>query len=178
VFFHRGCELYLAPSGRGEALVAALFHRNVFRRDGIAHLLRTIPALRERTEHLAFTTPVLACSPIALHVPQIVAPGLLLIGDAAGAPDPITGDGIALALRSAVPAADAIVNGDLTAYARERQAMGRAADRLAALLMHLSSVTGRTAATILRRPALVPTLLDVAVARRPLNAATLLKAML
>ncbi len=178
VFFHEDGELYLAPSGGGEALVAGLFHRHSFRRDGIEHLLRTIPELRDRARHVEMTTPVLACSPLSIRVPHITAPGLLLIGDAAGAPDPITGDGMSLALTSAVPAADAIISGRLADYVRLRGEMGRTADRLATLLLRLSHFRGRAAGALLNRPALVPTLLDVAVTRRPLNATTLLRAVL
>jgi|CXWL01.1.fsa_nt_gi flavin-dependent dehydrogenase len=178
VFFHRDGEVYVAPTGGGEALVAALFHRASFRRDGIQHLLHAIPELRARTQHVEFTTPVLACSPLGLRVPRLVAPGLLLIGDAAGAPDPITGDGMALALTSANPAADAIVSGNFAAYSDWRRQMGRTADRLATLLLRISHLDGHTAVALLSRPALVPTLLDVAVARRPLNLATVLRAVL
>lgn len=177
VFFERGCELYLAPTGGGEALVAALFHPEAFRRDGIEHLLRSIPELRERAAHVEYTAPVLACSPLSLHVSRLVAPGLLLVGDAAGAPDPITGDGIALAITSAVPAALAIATGDLDAYARVRLAMGRRANQLAALLLGLSRITGPAASALLRRPGLVPTLLEVAVNRRPLSVPTLVRAV-
>jgi hypothetical protein len=70
------------------------------------------------------STPLLASAPLGLEVPLVVAPGLLLIGDAAGAPDPITGDGMALAFASVVPAADAIVAGDLESYQRARHDLG------------------------------------------------------
>ena len=113
VFFHREGELYVAPTGGGETLVAALFHQDRFRRDGITYLLNTIPEMRERARRVELTTPVLAASPLGLRLSRVVDRGLLLIGDAAGAPDPITGDGIAMAMASVQPAADAIVSGDL-----------------------------------------------------------------
>jgi flavin-dependent dehydrogenase len=178
VFFHRDGEIYVAPSGGGEAMIAGLFHRHAFRRDGIEHLLHAIPELRERAAHLEFTTPVLACSPLSLRVPRVVKPGLMLVGDAAGAPDAITGDGLALALTSALPAAEAIVTGDLASYQATRQRLGQSADRLAALLLRMSRVNQRAATVLLQRPSLVPTLLDVAVNRRELSAATLLRAVL
>ena len=178
VFFHREGELYIAPTGGGETLVAALFHRDRFRRDGISYLLETIPAVRDRARRLEFTTPVLAASPLGLRVPHIVDRNLLLIGDAAGAPDPITGDGIAMAMASVKPAADAIVSGDLVAYERVRLAMGRNADRLGRLLLAISRAEGRAATLLLRKRSLVTTLLDVALARRPLDARTVLKAAL
>jgi flavin-dependent dehydrogenase len=177
VFFHADGEIYIAPTGSDEALVAALFHRDRFRRDGIAHLLSAIPELRDRAAHVEWTTPVLAAAPLGLRLERIVDERLLLIGDAAGAPDPITGDGIALALASVRPAADAIVSGDLVSYQRTRLAMGRTADRLGNLLLAVSRAEGRAARALLRRPSLVPTLLDVALGRRPLTASTVLRAI-
>jgi flavin-dependent dehydrogenase len=177
VFFHREGELYIAPTGGGETLVAALFYRDRFRRDGITHLLQTIPAIRDRARQVEFTTPVLAASPLGLRLSRVIEGHLLLIGDAAGAPDPITGDGIALALASVRPAADAIVSGDLAAYQRVRLAMGRNADRLGRLLLAVSRAEGRAAHVLLRKRSLVTTLLDVALARREMNSGTLVRAL-
>ena len=126
-----------------------------FRRDGISYLLSTIPAVRDRARRVEFTTPVLAASPLGLRVPRIVDRGLLLIGDAAGAPDPITGDGIAMAMASVMPAADAIVSGDLGSYERVRLAMGRNADRLGRLLLAVSRAKGPAALMLLRKRSLV-----------------------
>ncbi len=176
VFFHREGELYVAPTGGGETLVAALFHQDRFRRDGITHLLDTIPEMRDRARHVEFTTPILAAAPLGLRLSRVVDRDLLLIGDAAGAPDPITGDGIAMAMASVRPAADAIVTGDLGAYERTRLAMGRNADRLGRLLLAVSRAEGRVAHALLRKQSLVTTLLDVALGRRPMDARTLIRA--
>jgi len=176
VFFHPDGELYVAPTGGGDTLVAALLHRHHFRRDGITHLLHAIPGLRDRSADVTFTTPVLAATPLSLHVPRLVDGNLLLVGDAAGAPDPITGDGMSLAFASVTPAADAIISGDLAAYERTRLRLGRSADRLARLLLTVSRTRGPAARALLQRPALVTTLLEVAVGRRPMNTGTLLRA--
>jgi len=176
VFFHVAGELYVAPTGGGEAIVTGLFHRRSFRRDGIPYLLGAIPALRERAARIEWTTPMLACAPLGLVVPRIVGPGILLIGDAAGAPDPITGDGIAMAIASARPAADAIVSGDLRAYERTRQQMGRTADRLAAALLAIARASDQAMGLLLSRRSLVPTLLDVATGRQRFTVATALRA--
>ena len=178
VFYHPDGELYLAPTGGGEMLIAALFHQERFRRDGLTHLLNSTPELRDRAAHLEWTTPALAAAPLGLHVPQVVDGDLLLIGDAAGAPDPITGDGIALALTSVRHAADAIVLGDLDSYQRTRLALGRTADRLARVLLALSRAEGPAARALLRRPSLVPMFMDVALGRRPMNASTLIRSLL
>ena len=71
-----------------------------------------------------------------------------------------------------------IASGDLRSYQGFRTALGRRTDRLGRLLLALGRVEHRTARGLLGRPSLVPTLLDVAVGRRPMNAATLLRAVL
>ena len=176
VFFHRDGEIYIGPTGGGEALVSALFHQERFRRDGVTYLLDSIPELRDRSARIEFTTPVLAAAPLGLQVPRVTDRDLLLIGDAAGAPDPITGDGIAMALASVRPAADAIVTGNLAPYERTRRSMGRNADRLGRLLLTIARAEGRAARALLRRTSLVTALLDVAVGRREMNAATVIRA--
>jgi len=177
VFFHPDGELYLAPAGEGEALVSVLQYGDRFRRDGLTHLLTAIPELRARASRIELTTPVLAAAPLSLRLSRVVDDDLLLIGDAAGAPDPITGEGIALALTSVGPAADATVSGHLQRYERWRLARGRTADRLGRVLLRLARTDRRVARRLLQRPALAPVLLDVATGRRPLTAATLVRAL-
>lgn len=167
VFFHDEGELYVAPAGGGEASVSALLHYPHVRRDGISYLLHKTTALRDRRGRLEFTTPVLASAPLGLHVPRIVneREGLLLVGDAAGAPDPITAGGLSLALAATRPAADAIASGALGEYERRRLAMGRKARRLGRLMLCLGRNERRAAWVLRQMPALIPPLLESAVAR-------------
>jgi flavin-dependent dehydrogenase len=174
VFLHDDGELYLAPSGNGEALVAALFYQAGFRRDGLRRLLASIPELRDRVANAEFTSPILAAAPLGLHVPCVVDRRILLIGDAAGAPDPITGDGIALALTSVKPAADAIVSGNLRRYQRFRLEAGRTAERLGRLLLGLTRKERLGRWTPRVSGLLVPVLMEVAVGRRSLTASGVL----
>lgn len=165
VFFHGDGELYLAPTGDGEVLLSALFDYRHFTPDGVTRLLAAIPALRARTRCIEFTTPVLASAPLGSYVPRIVdeAERLLLVGDAAGSPDPIVGDGLALALASTQDAASAIMSGNLRDYQYRRLARGARARRLGRLMLALSR-TERRASWVLRHlSAAVPRLLDVAV---------------
>ncbi len=164
VFFHDHGEVYIAPAGGGETLVAGLFDYRHFRRDGLPHLLGTLPALRDRVERLELTTPLLASAPLGLRVPRVVdhARQLLLVGDAAGCPDPITGDGMALALSSTELAADAILTGRLGDYQRQRLARGRRARRLGRLMLRLSRTERRAAWFLRDLSGVIPKLLDVA----------------
>lgn len=169
VFFHGDGELYLAPTGGGEVLISALFDYRHFRPDGMTRLLERIPALRARTRRIEFTTPLLASAPLGSFVPRVVdkTQRLLLVGDAAGAPDPIVGDGLALAFSSTQDAASAIVSGDFDAYQRRRLARGAKARRLGRLMLALSRSERRGAWFLRHGAALVPRLLDVAVAPEP-----------
>ena len=165
VFFQPDGELYLAPTGDGEVLMSALFDYRHFTPDGLTRLVAAIPALRARTRRIEFTTPVLASAPLGSHVPRIIdeTDRLLLIGDAAGSPDPIVGDGLALALASTQDAASAIVSGDWREYQRRRLARGAKARRLGRLMLRLSQ-TERRASWVLRHlSAVVPRLLEFAV---------------
>lgn len=167
VFFHGDGELYLAPTGGGEVLMSALFDYRDFTPDAMTRMLHSIPALRERTHRIEFTTPILASAPLGAFVPRIVdeAERLLLVGDAAGAPDPIVGDGLALAFSSTEDAASAIVSGDWRSYQRRRLARGAKARRLGRLMLELSRTERRGAWFLRHCSAIVPRLLDLAVAR-------------
>ena len=174
VFLHDDGELYVAPCGAGEALVAALFYQARFRRDGLVRLLTSIPELRARTARVEVTSPLLAAAPLGLRVPRVVDQGILLIGDAAGAPDPITGDGMSLAFASVKPAADAIVSGNLQSYQRFRLEAGRTAERLGRLMLFLTRKDRLALLTPRTGQLFVPFLLDVALGRRRLTAASAL----
>jgi len=75
-----------------------------------AQLLRALwrdPILRERFVPARLAGPVTVLGPMAVDVPRAGVRGLLLAGDAAGFIDPITGDGVRLALRGGELAAEA-----------------------------------------------------------------------
>jgi flavin-dependent dehydrogenase len=63
------------------------------------------PVLGPRFTHAVATTPTRVLGPLAIETPTPGCAGLLLLGDAAGFIDPMTGDGIRLALSSAAAAA-------------------------------------------------------------------------
>lgn len=65
--------------------------------------------LASRFRHARMVTRPIVLGPLAVETPVPGSPGLLLLGDAAGFVDPMTGDGIHLALQSAEIAADVAV---------------------------------------------------------------------
>jgi flavin-dependent dehydrogenase len=154
-------EAYLAPCGDG-TLVAALMRLESFRR------LEDGDAVRALVGPVETTTPVLATSPLGRFVPEVVRGNLLLFGDAAGAADPITGEGMSLALRSAPVAAEAIASGDLASYARWRLEEGDALRAFGRRLLSLARWADRVVPRLRRRPEALAELVEVAVGRRRL----------
>lgn len=66
-----------------------------------AETLAEFPEVRKRVEAGEMVRPILATGPFAVWSPRVIAPGALLVGDAADFFDPATGDGIYAALRGA-----------------------------------------------------------------------------
>jgi len=71
--------------------------------------LSEFPGVRERVEAGEIVRPVLATGPFAVSSARVIAPGALLVGDAADFFDPATGDGIYCALRGAELVAETAV---------------------------------------------------------------------
>lgn len=81
--------------------------------------------LADRLADARFVEPVHVLGPLAVETTALGTPGLLLAGDAAGFVDPMTGDGLHLAMRSAMLAATEAL------AVLEQGAFGDAAGRLA-----------------------------------------------
>jgi len=107
VMFQRDSEIYMAPLAGDLTLVAILAEKHVMAafRGGLAghyhEFLKAAPGLGERIRHSEVVPPVGARGPLGFTVEPIVVPGLILVGDSAGFLDPITGEGMTLALKSA-----------------------------------------------------------------------------
>ncbi len=111
IFLHRDGEIYVAPCGE-VTLVALLLEERAMKSfkgdlaEGYMRFLRSAEGFAERMLGSELVPPVFAVGPLGFTVDRCFRPGLLLIGDSAGFLDPITGEGITLALkgvRAAVP---------------------------------------------------------------------------
>jgi flavin-dependent dehydrogenase len=169
VVLHESGELYLAPSEGDEALVACLFRRESLPpgatgEDRVLQTLLSLEVLRGRTRGVSFTTPVLAVAPLGLRVGAVAAGNTLLVGDASGAPDPVTGEGMSLAILSARAAADAIANGRPEEYERERRRLGAGSDWLGRWMLRATrypAIADRVVTSLLEHPDLFSKLLEI-----------------
>ncbi len=134
VFPRRGYELYVTPLPDREILVAALVESG--RLEGpadreFAGWVAAEPELAERLKGAEQISAMAGCSPLEARARCGVAPGVVLLGDAAGFVDPITGSGMAQALVSAEMLSRYVIQKDVPqeewmwAFERQRRAMMR-----------------------------------------------------
>lgn len=99
----------IAPMGDGRVNVCVVTDRREGADDPLALIGRYLASdvvLRERFADAECVAPVMVLGPLAVDVATPGVSGLLLSGDAAGFVDPITGDGVNLAMQGAVLVAD------------------------------------------------------------------------
>jgi flavin-dependent dehydrogenase len=89
-------EAYVTPVSDGQVGVAILTSA----RGSFDSHLAAFPSLRRRLEAAAVATPVLGAGPLRQRARRRVTGRVLLVGDAAGYVDALTGEGIAVALRT------------------------------------------------------------------------------
>jgi len=140
-----------------------------FYRDSIA---ARWPRVGERLSRARLLSCPRAVGPLALVARRVSAPGVVLVGDAAGFYDPFTGEGVTLALRTAELAAEeadrALSRGrtdDLRGYDRRRREATRDKFRLNRLLQGVVAVpelSNFVARRLSRRPDLAHRLVGIA----------------
>lgn len=109
-----GVECYLTPVGPREVGVAFLWDRRQWSPAGGARgllpgLLDCFPEVRERVAGLTPLDDGGAIGPLYQPVRGVTAPGVLLLGDAAGYMDAATGEGLSLAFEQALALRESLV---------------------------------------------------------------------
>jgi flavin-dependent dehydrogenase len=118
-------EAYVTPVGDEQVGVAVLSDRRV----GFPALLATFPTLAPRLAGVA-ATQVRGAGPLRQRSVARVRGRALLVGDAAGYVDALTGEGIAVGLAQARAAVDALLADDPARYEREWRRVTRRHDLL------------------------------------------------
>ncbi|MGI5350584.1 NAD(P)/FAD-dependent oxidoreductase [Streptomyces sp. CA-250714] len=151
-------EAYVTPVGPELVGVAVLYRPDRPRRAGrsvragadtYAGLLRCFPELAARLAPAVAASPVRGAGPLRQYPRQRVMGRVLLVGDAAGYEDALTGEGVGLALAQAEAAVAALLAEDPYRYERQWHQLTRSARLLTRALV---AGTSRTAL----RPLLLP----------------------
>jgi len=112
VYFGPSGEAYVTPTGERELNVAFLWQGTRKRLPGgpglVEQLLPEFPELRRRLGDAEAVDPARARGPLHVKVPKRARDGFLLVGDAAGYVDAITGEGVGLAIGQATALASVL----------------------------------------------------------------------
>jgi flavin-dependent dehydrogenase len=128
VHFSRGAEAYVTPTAVARVGVAFLFESSVEQTQvSFKNFLARFPALAEKLDGVEAESRVIGAGPMARAARARIADRFVLVGDAAGYVDAITGEGLAIAFNCALSLGkmlpDAIAHGAsrdaLAAYERE-----------------------------------------------------------
>lgn len=108
-----GHYIGVAPAGDGLANLCLVTGERQGMADPARRLWDAIhadPLLRDRCRRATQVAPVVSLGPLAVDARAVGMPGLLVAGDAAGFVDPMTGDGLHLALRGGSLAARVLLD--------------------------------------------------------------------
>jgi 2-polyprenyl-6-methoxyphenol hydroxylase-like FAD-dependent oxidoreductase len=190
VHLTRGAELYVTPLGPGGGAdrhvlnVAALLDRDgarALRGDaagGLRRILEACPSLQ--LGPMEVLGDVMTWGPLRRIPSDVVADGVVLVGDAAGVVDAITGEGMSLGLASAEIAAEVVSTslgsgrldrGALRPYAIRRRRMARHLTWLTETVLYglrRPRLAAHVVSNLAREPEVFERLLGVAIARRPI----------
>ena len=114
VHWSRDAEAYITPVAEDQVGVAVLGGG----RGDFSSRLAAFPALRERLAGAAPASEVRGAGPLRQDVRRRTAGNVLLVGDASGYLDALTGEGIGAALAQAAVLADCVAAGRPDAYER------------------------------------------------------------
>lgn len=128
------CQIYITPVGQQEVCVALLTRDS---RKRLEDALPCFPELHGRLSDAPLISPERGAVSMSRQLRKIVRGSTVLIGDASGSVDAITGEGLSLSFQQAMALADALVAGDLLAYAAEHRRFARRPILMQHLLLSL-----------------------------------------
>ena len=188
VWWADGCEAYVTPAGVEEVGVAILWSPDDRVGEAAAAgagkasqgegrrafdaLFGRFPRLAARLAGAEAASRDRGAGPFRQRARAVRRGNLVLLGDAAGYLDAITGEGLSLAFHQAEALVEAVVAGDLGRYARACRRLRRLPDAMTALLLAVERRTWlrrRMVRALAAEPALFSRLLGVHARSLPLS---------
>lgn len=118
----RRCQIYVTPVTRAEVCVTLISSSHKLRLEDV---LREFPELCARLKNVAHTSSERGAITATRTLRQVYRGNTVLIGDASGGVDAITGEGLCLAFRQAALLGDCLASGDLRRYQKGHHMMMR-----------------------------------------------------
>lgn len=169
VYWGNGIEAYVTPSGSDRVEVAFLWERDAQRalfrgKTGVDQFLDHFPPLKTRLQNAIPSSELKGIGPLAVRAKTSVEDGLILIGDAYGYMDGITGEGISVGLEQAL-----MIGQKLPACIREERLQKADLKQIGATIKKLfqKSVFTTKLALVLSRHSLLRNLAIAGLSRSP-----------
>ena len=129
-----GCQMYVTPVSPREVCIAVISRDSHLRFDGA---LRQFPELSGRLARASASTAERGAVTASRRLRRVFSGHTVLIGDASGSVDAITGEGLSLSFRQALSLADALVEENLEAYQAAHRRLMRRPAFMAGLMLSL-----------------------------------------
>jgi flavin-dependent dehydrogenase len=139
IYWGPACQMYVTPVGGGETCAALITRDPHLRMDAA---LPHFPELARRLTGVPKITDDRGAVTVTRRLRRVYEGNTVLIGDASGSVDAITGEGMSLAFRQALVLADAIVAGDLRQYQTAHRQMARRPAFMAQFMLLLDRFPG------------------------------------
>ena len=135
VYWRHEAQAYVTPVATDEVCVAVLGGA----RGGQLADLGLFPELAKRLGKANRVGPVRGAISMSTRLAKVTRDPFALIGDASGAVDAVTGEGVSLALRQALALGQALATHDLDVYETAHRRMSRLPLLAASVLVHLGA---------------------------------------
>jgi len=128
------CQIYVTPVSHDEVGIALLSRESHLRLDDA---LMEFPELQRRLQGADTSSAERGAVTVSRRPRRLFRGRTILIGDASGSVDAITGEGLSLSFHQAVALSEALCSGDLGAYQAEHRRLARRPALMARLLLAL-----------------------------------------
>jgi len=134
IYWGSGSQIYVTPIGPQEICVAVISRDSHLR---LEHALPQHPQLFERLKQAPLTTAERGAVSATRRLARVYRDRVVLVGDASGSVDAITGEGLRLGFEQAMALATALQAGDLRVYATAHRRLARRPAFMAGLMLSL-----------------------------------------
>ena len=129
------CQIYATPVGREEVCVAMISHNPKLR---LEDALGEFPELCARLENAEHTSSERGAITVMRSLRRVYHGRTVLVGDASGGVDAITGEGLCLAFRQAALLGECLASGDLAHYQKGHRRLIRRPAFMARLMLFMA----------------------------------------
>jgi menaquinone-9 beta-reductase len=161
LYWGRDCQIYVTPVGTQEICVVAISQDPRLRLDAA---LAAFPELSARLHGATHASTEQGAITVSRTLHRVFRDRTVLVGDASGGVDAITGEGLCLAFKQAAILADCLASGDLSPYQSEHRKLARRPalmSRLMLLMARSASLRRKTMLAFRAEPRLFAGLLSM-----------------